>query len=180
MGDVKGSCLKSKEISANDDNNTLLQLQTLQVASCRNKGAKKRVVGLWDPGSTLSFITFDLASELSLHGRPVELEIVTVGGVTTKVNSKKYNLSVFDASGNDVKVELLGIEQISTETDMVDIGKLATMFTHMKAPEAKRPGSGRVDLLLGFDYAAYHPVSIECVDGKQVWMFDCWNTSKCK
>ena len=156
--------MKSKETSANDNNNTLLQLQTLQVASCRNKGVKKRVVGLWDPGSTLSFITFDLASKLSLQGRPVELEIVTVGGVTTKVNSKKYNLSVFDASGNDVKVELLGIEQISTETDMVDIGKLAELFTHMKAPEAKRPGASKVDLLLGFDYAAYHPVSIECVD----------------
>ena len=89
MGDVKGSCLKSKEISANDDNNTLLQLQTLQVASCRNKGAKKRVVGLWDPGSTLSFITFDLASELSLQGQPVKLEIFTVGGVTKKKKFKE-------------------------------------------------------------------------------------------
>ena len=93
MGEVKGSCMEIKETSGNDDNNTLLQLQTLQVASCRKKGVKKRVVGFWDPGSTLSFRTFDLASELSLQGRPAELEIVIVRGVTKKVNSRKYNLS---------------------------------------------------------------------------------------
>ena len=129
----------------------------------QKKNRKRSVIGLWDPGSTLSFITISLAEELKQQGQPVEMEIVTVGGITTKVNSKIYQLSVFDASGRDVQVEVLGIEQISTETDIVDIENMAALFTHETAPEAKRPGPGKVDLLFGFDCAAYHPVSIECV-----------------
>ena len=121
------------------------------------------MIGLWDPESTRSFITISLAEELKLQGRPVELEIVTVGGITTKINSKRYQLSVSDDCGRDVQVEVLGIEQIYTETDAVDIGKMAALFTHEKTPGAKRPGPEKVDLLFGFDCAAYHPVSIESV-----------------
>ena len=81
---------------------------------------RRTAIGLWDPGSTLSFITFDLAAELGLQGQPVQLEIVTVGGVLTKVNSKRYHMSSFDDIGCEVKVEVLGIEQISTEASFVD------------------------------------------------------------
>ena len=74
-----------------DDQSTLLQLQELKIANVKRKEEKKDAVGLWDPGSTLSFITFDLASSLGLQGQPVKLEIVTVGGVLTKVKSRKYH-----------------------------------------------------------------------------------------
>ena len=88
--EVKGSCLNNIEIGEKDDSSTLLQLQRLSVAGMQNKKRSRSVIGLWDPGSTLSFITISLAEELKLQGRPVELEIVTVGGITTKINSKRY------------------------------------------------------------------------------------------
>ena len=106
----KGSCLKSRDTQGTDDKSTLLQLQELKVANVRRKEEKKNAVGLWDPGSTLSFITFDLATNLGLQGQPVDLEIVTVGGVSTKVKSRKYHLSVFDAAGCDVMVEVVWIQ----------------------------------------------------------------------
>jgi len=81
--EVKGSCLNNKEIGEKDDSSTLLQLQRLSVAGMQNKNSRRSVIGLWDSGSTLSFITISLAEELKLQGRPVELEIVTVGGITT-------------------------------------------------------------------------------------------------
>ena len=124
---------------------------------------RRAAIGLWDPGSTLSFITFDLAAELGLQGQPVELEIVTVGGVLTKVNSKRYHMSLFDAVGCEVKVEVLGIEQISTEASFVDVEPMRKLFANENAGKANRPGPGKVDLLFGFDCAAYHPVNIECV-----------------
>ena len=124
---------------------------------------RRTAIGLWDPGSTLSFITFDLAAELSLQGQPVQLEIVTVGGVLTKVNSKRYHMSLFDAVGCEVKVEVLGIEQISTEASFVDIEPMRKLFANQNAGKANRPCPGKVDLLFGFDCAAYHPVNIECV-----------------
>jgi hypothetical protein len=141
----------------------LLQLQSLEVANSRKKEVRRAAIGLWDPGSTLSFITFDLAAELGLQGQPVELEIVTVGGVLTKVNSKRYHMSLFDAVGCEVKVEVLGIEQISTEASFVDVEPMRKLFANENAGKANRPGPGKVDLLFGFDCAAYHPVNIECV-----------------
>ena len=159
----KGSCLNSRDTQGTDDRSTLLQLQELKVANIKRKEEKKTAAGLWDPGSTLSFITFDLATNLGLQGQPVDLEIVTVGGVSTKVKSRKYHLSVFDTAGCDVRVEVLGIEKISTETNFVDIESLKNVFTDRNASKATRPSPGKVDLLLGFDCAAYHPVSVECV-----------------
>ena len=141
----------------------MLQLQSLEVANSKKKEVRRTAIGLWDPGSTLSFITFDLASELGLQGQPVELEIVTVGGVLTKVNSKRYHMSLFDAVGCEVKVEVLGIEQISTEASFVDVEPMRKLFANENARKANRPGPGKVDLLFGFDCAAYHPVNIECV-----------------
>ena len=91
---------------------------------------RRTAIGLWDPGSTLSFITFDLAAELSLQGQPVQLEIVTVGGVLTKVNSKRYHMSLFDAVGCEVKVEVLGIKQISTEASFVNLEPIRKLFTN--------------------------------------------------
>ena len=146
-----------------DDQSTLLQLQELKIANVKRKEEKKDAVGLWDPGSTLSFITFDLATNLDLQGQPVELEIVTVGGILTKVKSRKYHLSVFDAGGCDVRVEVLGIEKISTETNFVDMESLKSVFTDRNASKVTCPSPGKVDLLLGFDCAAYHPVSVKCI-----------------
>ena len=42
---------------------------------------------LWDGGSTLSFVTFKLARKLQLHGKPVKLEIITVGGKIEQIDS---------------------------------------------------------------------------------------------
>ena len=58
--------------------NTILQIQSLEV--CQHQDISINANVLWDAGSTLSFITFELAGKLKLVGNPVNLEIVTVGG----------------------------------------------------------------------------------------------------
>ena len=78
---VDGTCLNNKEESSN----TLLQIQTLKVGKQRNKLIS--INALWDAGSQLSFITFQLAKDLMLEGKPVALEIETVGGEFRKINS---------------------------------------------------------------------------------------------
>ena len=144
-----------------EDGNTLLQLQTLQVANIKRKGTKTSAIAMWDPGSTLSFITFSLARELKLEGVPIELEICTVGGAVTKVNSKKYCISVFDKNGQDVKIEVLGIETISTDVEATDLAEVKNLFTNEEVKYVERPRHGLVGLLIGFSYAAYHPVKLE-------------------
>ena len=144
-----------------EDGSTLLQLQTMKVANPKRKGSAIRAVGMWDPGSTLSFITFALAKELKIEGVPVELEICTVGGKITKINSKKYSIYLIDTNGQDVQIEVLGIETISTDVEAIDLTEIKKMFNSKEAIEIERPKSGSVGLLIGFSYAAFHPAKIE-------------------
>ena len=100
--ELRGECFNNEEGLDNEDANTLLQIQMLDVANIQRKSKRRNAIGLWDPGSTLSFVTFGLADELELEGHPVELEICTVGGAVTKISSRKYYVSVFDHNGQDV------------------------------------------------------------------------------
>jgi hypothetical protein len=93
-----------------EDGSTLLQLQTIKVANPKRKGSAICAASMWDPGSTISFITFSLAKELGIEGVPIELEICTVGGMITKVNSRKYSIYLIDTNGQDVQIEVLGID----------------------------------------------------------------------
>jgi len=144
-----------------EDGSTLLQLQTMKVANPKRKGSAIRAVGMWDPGSTLSFITFALAKELKIEGVPVELEICTVCGKITKINSKKYSIYLIDTNGQDVQIEVLGIETISTDVEAIDLTEIKKMFNSKEAIEIESPKSGSVGLLIGFSYAAFHPAKIE-------------------
>ena len=121
----------------------------------------KEAVVLWDPGSTLSFITFDLARSLNLKGQPLELEIFTVGGEKKVINSQKYTVLFLDSNSQEVAMEVYGIDQISTGIEEVNIDCMVQLFTNKDAKKAKRPASGVISLLIGFSYAAYHPVKIE-------------------
>ena len=102
---VDGTCLNNKEESAS----TLLQIQTLKVGKQRNKLIS--INALWDAGSQLSFITFQLAKDLMLEGKPVALEIETVGGEFRKINSYQYTTSIQDMQRNIIEIKVLGIEK---------------------------------------------------------------------
>ena len=162
---MRGTCFSNEEIQIPDQEeaDTLLQIQKLIVANVRRKSSKREAVCMWDPGSTLSFITFQLARELGLEGVPVVLEISTVGGEVTKLNSQRYSVSVFDTDGQDVRIDVLGIEKISTDIEWIDMEKVKQLFTNKEVREVDRPESGTLDLLIGFSYAAYHPVKLEAV-----------------
>ena len=153
-----GSCHSNQD---EDANNTLLQIQCLEVT--KHGGTSISAVGLWDAGSTLCFITFELAKKLQLRGHPVKLEIVTVGGESKQVDSQRYTISVFDKYRELVEFEVLGIEQISTEIERINVNHITRNFKAKEARNLSRPISGSIDLLIGFRYAAYHPVSLEAI-----------------
>ena len=68
--------------------NTILQLRRIQGGQKFDMQIPINV--LWDGGSTLSFITFELAKRLKLSGQKVKLEIVKVGGETNILDSRRY------------------------------------------------------------------------------------------
>ena len=158
-----GACNHS-EVEARSyvqDGSILLQIQKLEVASIKRKSVSKEVVGLWDPGSTLSFITFGLAKQLNLQGQPLHLEIFTVGGEKNRIESQRYVIVIIDRNSQEVKMDVLGIDQISTCIERIDVGGVSKLFSNKEARKVERPASGMIDLLIGFSYAAFHPVKVE-------------------
>ena len=102
--------------------NTILQIQSLEV--CQHQDISINANVLWDAGRTLSFITFELAGKFKLVGNPVNLEIVTVGGESRMINSNQYVISIRDTYSNIVEMEVLGIEEISTNIENIEISSV--------------------------------------------------------
>ena len=115
---------------------------------------------LWDGGATLSLITFKRAAQLGLTGKSVRLSVTKVGGVTDKIDSYKYQLSLIDKAGKNVSFILYGIDKISSDVKNVNITGVLKDFENIQLNEVKQP-TGEIDILIGFDYAGYHPIKVQ-------------------
>ncbi|KAJ8019238.1 hypothetical protein HOLleu_42307 [Holothuria leucospilota] len=118
------------------------------------------LVTLWDSCATASLITFAAAGKIKAKGSPVRIQMTKVGGTTETVDSLKYRVPHIDKEGNTVNIEAYGIECVTAKVSNKDLTHLAKLFRGVSAEEVSRP-SGEVDLLVGFEYAGYHPVKAQ-------------------
>ena len=114
----------------------------------------------WDSGSTLSFITNRMATQLKLRGKPIKLSLMTVGGTTTQLETQEYPLVIYDENDKEVVIQVIGIEKISSAIGAVDNKRLCLVFG-LDEQQVCRPRSGEIDVLIGLQYAAYHPVPVQ-------------------
>ena len=115
---------------------------------------------MWDGGSTLSFITTRKANQLKLKGRRINLSMTTVGGQTTKLESYEYSVMMHDLDDNRVEVRAIGIDKISSSINRVSKQDISKVF-QIDESTINRPAEGEVDMLVGLQYAAFHPVPIQ-------------------
>ena len=120
----------------------------------------------WDGGSTLSFITTKKAEQLNLKGRQINLSMVTVGGQTTQLESYEYPVVLLDEDDNRVEVKAIGIEKISSSISKINKKEAARIF-QIEESKINRPVGGEVDMLIGLQYAAFHPMPVQ-TDGHLV------------
>ena len=79
-----------------------------------------------------------------------------VGGKTERLNSHKYKLPLIDKEGREIYFEVYGIGKITNEIQSIDIGNVTKLFKNISREEITRP-TGEIDVLIGYQYAAYHP-----------------------
>ena len=97
---------------------------------------------------------------MQLHGKPVKLEIITVGGKIEQIDSFEYTLMLQNQRGNRSPIEVLGMEKISTCSNEINLKRMSMLFrTQLKS--AKRRDSEEIDVLIGMQYAGYNPVRKE-------------------
>ena len=141
----------------------LLQIMTVTAKVDDEQLKMQSMNALWDGGSTISLITFSSAEKIKLKGEAVTLNVVMVGGQTETIQSFKYDLTLIDKKKNAVEFIVYGIEKISTNLQRICVKNAANLFANVKPSEITRP-VGEIDLLIGFEYAGYHPSRIDAND----------------
>ena len=111
---------------------------------------------MWDGGSTLSLITFKKAKSLNLQGRAVKLGMEVAGGGVSIVDSRLYKVRLLKEDGDTVEIEVFGLEKISSQIDKFGMQKVARLL-EVSENEVCRPNEGEIDILIGQQYAAFHP-----------------------
>ena len=111
---------------------------------------------MWDNGASLCFITNKKAKEEKLKGISAQLSVVKVGGVNEKLISRKYKLTLIDKKGQELQIDVYGIDKITSDIQAINLDGIHRLFRNVTKEEITRP-TGEVDVLIGFEYAGFHP-----------------------
>jgi len=85
---------------------------------------------------------------------------MTVGGKTTQLQTQEYSLFIYDENDKEVEIRVIGIEKISSAIGVIDTKKICGIFG-IDERLVSRPTEGEIDVLVGLQYAAYHPVPVQ-------------------
>ena len=130
----------------------------LQIMSVPVKSHKMGKINIfWDSGATVPLISKNKAIEHGFKGTPVTLRATTIGGIERNEDSYKYGIPLIDCEGKIRIIVAYGIEKITTEISNINTGHMNKLFNQGNMSQVRRP-SGTVDLLIGFEYAAWHPI----------------------
>ena len=138
--------------------------QTLLLIEYVNTENGDRAVLFYDGGSTLTLITKDCADRSNLSGVPVTYDLITVGGVVTTHNTTLYEITIVAKDGSRHLLQAFEIDEICGSLKTMNTGRFAKLFPMTKPNEIARP-TGKVDILLGNDYAPLHPDKQHVRDG---------------
>ena len=152
----------SQQTSVNQNNQ--LNSVVLPIGIVRCNGYP--ISTLYDSGASLSVISHQLAQYLGLRGDDIELSIVKVGNVIENIKSKVYHLTLFDLYGTEWNLNVIGLDQITTDYSHVNIKEIANIF-ELTESDIERP-KGTVDLLIGVDYCSLLPQVVKTKNNLQL------------
>ena len=81
--------------------------------------------------------------------------MVKVGAVNEKLISHKYKLTLIDKEGQELQIDVYGIDKITSDIQAINLGGIHRLFRNVTKEEITRP-TGEVDVLNGFEYAGFH------------------------
>ena len=88
--------------------------------------------------------------------------IIKIGAEKATIDFEIFNIPIQDNSGDEECFQAYGIDRIPTKIEPKDVKSLAHLFKVDKE-EVRRP-VGEIDMLIGFEYSAFHPEKIDSID----------------
>ena len=145
-----------------DGSKVLLLMQSVTVKH-GPAGELAQITVFWDDGSTCSLVLTETADVSGCPGEPVTVTIYTINGILTR-DTKLYCVELMNNSGERVIIKAFGVESISEVHSIVEVAGVKQKFSQEVQTQwgkvSKRP-KGLVHLLVGQEYAGYHPVQYE-------------------
>ena len=86
---------------------------------------------MWDNGASLCFITHKKAKEEKLKGTSAQLSVVKVGGVNEKLISRKYKLTLIDKKGQELQIDVYGIDKITSDIQAINLDGIHRLFRNV-------------------------------------------------
>ena len=108
-----------------------------------------------DSGSELNIITSKCCKRLNLKGKPIDINIVGAGGVTSGTRTKMVHFFVKDASGNEIYVECIVLNKACGRTLLIDSGCIPEAKGVQKWSELFT-GGGEIDFMVGMSSPELH------------------------
>ena len=156
--EIQQNHLNDEERSSSTKRCCLLQLMQIPAGA----SPKSQVNVMWDSGATVSMITFKKARHLGLNGSKARISIVKVGGQKETIETEIYDVPLYDTNGRQELFKAYGIEQISSSIGSADMNEVSELLK-IDINQIKRP-IGEVEMLIGFEYAGFHPQKLTTMD----------------
>ena len=112
---------------------------------------------LWDSAADISLITNSKANQMRLKGKPAKLSVTVAGGQKSTIDSLEYSLTLRDTDRKLHTIKVYGIEKITNEIGKLELKDVVKQFEGITPDDIDRP-EGELNLLIGYDYAGWHPV----------------------
>ena len=78
-----------------------------------------------------------------------------------EIDSFNYDIDLVDILGNDIRLSVLEVERISSDIRAINMNEMKDMFRSANLNYLRHPEYGEVDLLVGYEYADFHPTKKE-------------------
>ena len=152
-------CFALETCSTNiSSNQTLLLIQSISTTHITE------AIGFFDGGSTLTLVSRSYALDNKLHGVPIVYDLITVGGEVTSHNTMLYEITIVTRKGEHHVIQAFEIEDICGFMKPVNTKRFAKLFPSTTPSEISRP-SGKIDILIGNNYAPLHPDKMHVCQG---------------
>ena len=148
-----------------EGSNGLLLIQNISV-KYGPAGDKTELTVFWDNGSTCSLVQNSTVEMLGCPGEPVSVSIETVNGVITR-DTKLYCVELLTHSGERVIIRAFGVEKISEVMSLLNLSRVKDKFSsevQTQWGKISKRSEGPVHLLVGDEYAGYHPAQFDTRD----------------
>jgi hypothetical protein len=146
------------------DETPRMSLRTVP-AMIESHGRSLRVNALLDDASTCSYMSSEAAAKLGLKGKRRPMRVRTVNDEESDFVSARVEFRVSSCDGEFSRtVAANTIESVTGGMRAVDWSCAAAQWQHLgHLPFLERQGNGRVDLLIGADFADMHVSRREAV-----------------